>query len=61
MSHDDFATSLSGALSPLKASKRAAQHILSHARKVPLSRLLDSLENGVSRIMSSPEKVMPKA
>ena len=61
MSHDEIATSMFGAASPLKASKRAAQHILSHARKVPLSRLLDSLEHGVSRIMSSPERVMPKA
>ena len=56
LSHDEFARSIRGPPSPLKASKRAAQHILQRKR-VPLHSLLESLERTVCRLTSSPARV----
>lgn len=56
MSHQEFERLVRSAPSPLKASKKAAQHVVSRARRVPLNTLLDTLERNVSRLTGSPMK-----
>ena len=41
---------IKGAPSPLKASKKAAEHMVHSARRVPLSHLLDRLESGLESV-----------
>lgn len=60
-SHDEFHRMIKGAPSPLKASKKAAEHMVHSARRVPLSHLLDRLESGLESVTlgrshSSPTK-----
>lgn len=56
--HDMFAKAIKAGDSPLKASMRAARHVMGQAKRIPLRSMLDRLEVAVGVALPSP-KVAP--